>query len=148
MIRGKMSVTSLRQIEVECVDGQWVAVGGNRRLYVLKKLHSRGKLRSPKIPVKLVTRPEDRQVVPTTLDRLRVRRGRHMWRELDDVIDGVAVVPDSTPSTSRCFTRSSGRLPAEPKRVDTRKQRHDIVVDGNPNDYQRSTNKRKKPKKW
>ena len=96
-----VSVTSLRQIEVARVEGQWVAVNGNRRLYVLKKLLSRGKLNSPLIPVKELPGTGDRDIAPTTLNNLRVRRGRNMWKELDDVIDGIVVMPDSNLGSSQ-----------------------------------------------
>ena len=147
MIRGKIRVTSLSQIQVACVGGQWLAVGGNRRLYVFKKLHSRGKLRSSKIPVKLSTRIGERKIIPTTLDKLWVRKNKKMWKELDDVIDGVVVIPDPIDMTSRYLTRQPNKLPPDVRRTDGRKKRHDIVMDDYPISYQRVTNKRKKPRR-
>ena len=121
LLRGNVRMTSLRQIEVARVEGQWVAVNGNRRLYVLKKLLSRGKLHSPLIPVKELPGTGDRDIVPITLSNLRVRRGRNMWKELDDVIDGIVVMPDSNLGSSQYR-----RLPADPHRTDRRRKRHDI----------------------
>ena len=47
----KVTLESLARIPVAQKDGKWYAMDGNRRLFVLKKLHARGKLATDEIPV-------------------------------------------------------------------------------------------------
>ena len=53
LLSKKVTVESLPRIPVYKQGDKWFAMDGNRRLFVLKKLHARGKLDSDVIPVTL-----------------------------------------------------------------------------------------------
>ena len=87
LLSGKVTVADLPLISVS-VDGphgQWHAIDGNRRLYVLKKLHAKGRLESSTIQVK-PTKPF-REMTPTTMDKLVVRGRSNMGAIIDRIID-------------------------------------------------------------
>ena len=87
LLSGKVTLADLPLISVS-IDGhrgQWHAIDGNRRLYVLKKLHAKGRLESSTIQVK-PTKPF-REMTPTIMDKLVVRGKRNMGAIIDRIID-------------------------------------------------------------
>ena len=51
LLSGTVTVDSLPRISVVQHDGNWMAIDGNRRLFVLKRLHANGRLGRDTIPV-------------------------------------------------------------------------------------------------
>ena len=53
LLSGRVTVNSLPRISVIHHDGNWMAIDGNRRLFVLKRLHDNGRLGRDTIPVQM-----------------------------------------------------------------------------------------------
>ena len=87
LLSGEVTLADFAPISVSSDGprGQWHAIDGNRRLYVLKKLHAKGRLESSTIQVK-PTKPF-REMTPTTMDKLVVRGRSNMGAIIDRIID-------------------------------------------------------------
>ena len=87
LLSGEVTLADFATISVSSDGprGQWHAIDGNRRLYVLKKLHAKGRLESSTIQVK-PTKPF-REMTPTTMDKLVVRGRRNVGEKIDCIID-------------------------------------------------------------
>ena len=85
ILEGTVSVYSLSRICVAERDGEWFAMDGNRRLFVLKKLYARGKI-DGMVPVKLGYIGKPITAIPGV--DIEVRGDLDLEDELDALIDG------------------------------------------------------------
>ena len=63
-LSGKVRLDSLKLIKVVYQDGHYVVKDGNRRLFVLKMLHTKLKLKDGEIPVKIISTNRKLELVP------------------------------------------------------------------------------------
>ena len=84
-LTGRVTLQTLPRIPVVFCDGKWFAIDGNRRLFVLKKLHERGLLGTDEIPVKRGRL--GRRISYYTNGYVRVRHGGWMAKEIDAMIN-------------------------------------------------------------
>ena len=85
IIRGTETVDSLPKISVIKWNGDWYAMDGNRRLFVYKILHSKGRLGSGYIPV--VEGFKGKDITAVEGKELEVRGNPTMKQDLEKFID-------------------------------------------------------------
>ena len=86
LLSGTVTVDSLPRISVVQHDGNWMAIEGNRRLFVLKRLHAHGKLGRDTIPVNIGF--HGKKITATDGLSIEVRGNPYMVFLLDTIIKG------------------------------------------------------------
>ena len=86
LLSGRVTVESLPRISVVQHEGNWMAIEGNRRLFVLKRLHAHGKLGRDTIPVNIGF--HGKNITATDGLSIEVRGNPYMVFLLDTIIKG------------------------------------------------------------